>query len=544
MTQKTRTIPGDAISRFSAWALLAATDDARLNGLPEQVWKKWIPTLLRVPSGKQSDQQLQARLLEKAHELVPGETATKILELVDAENEQDGFLIIAKEMGICWDQGLGAALAEKANSPTLKPQILSVILEFLLQREHPGSREVVESLIENRVSGSKEQKSQSVAAAGALIKCTQDAGWATIWPLLKRQKSLGRQIIESLSHGHVGGTNFVSKLDEHELAEFYVWMVRNYPYAKSKDNAHFMGPVGSAAIFRDGILGHLKSRGTFAACDALRGVMKKLPQLSWLRLQLEEAESLARASTWSPVSPRDFLALVLDRDKRFVENGVQLVQVILESLDRLQLKLHEELPAAEDLWNTEKRRFTPKDEQQVADYIARHLREDLRHRGVIVNREVQIRRRTDWGRKGQRTDIHVDAVAPPGPNGDSDKLHAIVEVKGNWNAELLDAMETQLRDRYLRKNRCKNGLYLPIWFASMEWSDKDSRKKLRSRMALAEAQKFFASQAAKLSTDGYWIRSYVLDVALAGAEKAVKKGPSKKSVKQATAERRQRRQGE
>jgi hypothetical protein len=272
--------------------------------------------------------------------------------------------------------------------------------------------------------------------------------------------------------------------------------------------------------------------------------MKKLPQLSWLRLQLEEAESLARASTWSPVSPRDFLALVLDRDKRFVENGVQLVQVILESLDRLQLKLHEELPAAEDLWNTEKRRFTPKDEQQVADYIARHLREDLRHRGVIVNREVQIRRRTDWGRKGQRTDIHVDAVAPPGPNGDSDKLHAIVEVKGNWNAELLDAMETQLRDRYLRKNRCKNGLYLPIWFASMEWSDKDSRKKLRSRMALAEAQKFFASQAAKLSTDGYWIRSYVLDVALAGAEKAVKKGPSKKSVKQATAERRQRRQGE
>jgi hypothetical protein len=307
-------------------------------------------TSLRPSSGEQSEQQLQARLLEKAHQLVPGETAKKILELIDAENEQDGFLVIAKEMEICWDQGLGAALTEKANSPTLKPKILSAILDFLLQREHPGSRELVESLIENRVSGSEEQKSQAVAAAGALITYTQDAAWATIWPLLKRQKSLGRQIIESLSHGHAGGTNFVSKLDEYELAEFYVWMVRNYPYAKSKGGGHFMGPADSAAMLRDGILGHLKSRGTFAACDALRGVMKKLPQLSWLRLQLEETESLARASTWSPVSPRDFLALALDRDKRFVENGVQLVQVILESLDRLQLKLHEELPAAEDLW--------------------------------------------------------------------------------------------------------------------------------------------------------------------------------------------------
>jgi len=86
----------------------------------------------------------------------------------------------------------------------------------------------------------------------------------------------------------------------------------------------FMGPGDTAVMLRDSTIEHLKKRGTFAACEAIRIVMEKLPQYSWMRYHLEEAEALAHAATWQPVSIRQFLSLALDHDKRFAETGGQL----------------------------------------------------------------------------------------------------------------------------------------------------------------------------------------------------------------------------
>jgi hypothetical protein len=305
----------------------------------------------------------------------------------------------------------------------------------------------------------------------------------------------------------------MGNLSEAELGELYLWMVESYPLTDRKPGFGAMGPGDTAAMFRDGLLESLKKRGTFAACDAIRGVMGKLPQYGWMQFYLEEAEGLARANTWSPISIPEFLALASDRDKRFVDSGSQLIETVMESLDRLHLNLHGELPAVRDIWNTHREELSPKDEEEVADYIVRHLRADLRGRGIIVNREVQIRKGIGSG-TGQRTDIHVDAVAREEGNGNSDQICAIVELKGNWNAELSSAMETQLRDRYLKDNRCGNGLYVVAWFSCTKWSDADSRKKHLSPMSLPDARDYFSQQATDLSQGGFWIRSYVLDASL------------------------------
>jgi hypothetical protein len=508
---QTSSIPYPPIAGFHALALLAVVEDPRLNTLSKAAWSKWIPILLRIATSERDE--LQSRLLRRAHELLPDETVKRILEIIDGENERNGHLFVAKEIDICWDERLGAALLKKSSSPTLKPQIFGSILEFLLQRDFPGARESAESRIEAGLSGSEPEQSHVVMAAQVLMRHASDAGWAKIWPIIKEKKPIGREIVESVSYGHAGGTNFIAKLSESELGEFYLWMVETYPYAERKPGFGAMGPGDTAVMLRDGVLEHLKKRGTFAACDAIRDVMEKLPQYAWMRHHLEEAEALARANTWRPVSIREFLALALDRDKRFIESGSQLVETIVESLDRLHAKLHGELPAARDLWNTSKEGSWPKDEQDVADYVTRHLDEDLRGHGIIVNREVQIRKGIGEG-TGQRTDIHVDAIVPGGQDGNDDRIYAIVEVKGNWNAELLSAMETQLRDRYLKQNRCRNGLYLVAWFTCTKWIEPDPRRKQRPRMSLTEAQESFSRQATQLSKDGYWIRSYVLDVSL------------------------------
>jgi hypothetical protein len=145
--------------------------------------------------------------------------------------------------------------------------------------------------------------------------------------------------------------------------------------------------------------------------------------------------------------------------------------------------------------------------------VTRHLNDDLGRRGIIVNREVQIRRGIGDG-TGQGTDIQVDAAISGGREENYERLYVILEVKGNWNSELLGAMETQLRNRYLKNNKCRDGIYLVGWFSCPKWDDADSRKKQCSAMTLSEAKSFLAKQAEALSGSGVQIESHVLDVSL------------------------------
>jgi hypothetical protein len=109
--------------------------------------------------------------------------------------------------------------------------------------------------------------------------------------------------------------------------------------------------------------------------------------------------------------------------------------------------------------------YKPKDENSFSDFVAVHLDEDLRQKGIIVNREVRIHR-------GERTDIHVNAVVLIPQEGGYDSVSVIIEVKGCWNLDHDHAMKTQLVDRYLRDNRCQHGLYLVGWFNCEQWDDK------------------------------------------------------------------------
>jgi hypothetical protein len=85
----------------------------------------------------------------------------------------------------------------------------------------------------------------------------------------------------------------------------------------------------------------------------------------------------------------------------------------------------------------------------------------LDDRGIILNREVQIRRGRKGEMPGQNTDIHVVAITPKGGGVDRDgAITLIIEVKGSWNAGVMTDMKDQLRDRYLRNNNCRVRLYV------------------------------------------------------------------------------------
>jgi len=160
------------------------------------------------------------------------------------------------------------------------------------------------------------------------------------------------------------------------------------------------------------------------------------------------------------------------------------------------------------LWDKINRNiYKPKDENAFSDYVKIRIEEDLRQRGIIVNREVQIH-------QGEQTDIHVDAVVKDSSGELHDSITAIIEVKGCWHRELFDALETQLVNKYLKDNRCQHGLYLVGWFKCDQWDNNDYRKQRAPALSINEAQNKLDAQAAELSQQDTRIKTLVIDTAL------------------------------
>ena len=147
----------------------------------------------------------------------------------------------------------------------------------------------------------------------------------------------------------------------------------------------------------------------------------------------------------------------------------------------------------------------------LSDYIKSHLNAELRQRGVIVNREVEIR--SGIIDPGEKTDIHVDAISRNAKSNTFDRVSVIIEVKGCWNDEVETAMQTQLVQRYLRENQCKCGIYVVGWYLCDAWTH-DYRKNRTHKMSLEQARLLYNAQALSLSNDGLDIRAFVLNTAL------------------------------
>ena len=154
-------------------------------------------------------------------------------------------------------------------------------------------------------------------------------------------------------------------------------------------------------------------------------------------------------------------------------------------------------------------RSKPKDENMFSDYVIAFLNKDLKQKGIILNREVRIHR-------GQRTDIHVDAVTQVAPGEPYDSITVIVECKGCWNPGLYDSMKDQLVGMYLKDNHCQHGLYLVGWFNCVNWSEGDGRKKQAGKLCptIDDTRQKLTEAAADLSKDSTRVKSVVLDASL------------------------------
>jgi hypothetical protein len=322
--------------------------------------------------------------------------------------------------------------------------------------------------------------------------------------------AFGRAVIElAVSRDHFEAAP-VYALDETQVADLYLWLTSEYP---PKGDPEHEGPFtpdtrDNISSWRSRCLESLKRRGTRAACDSMRRLAAECPEQTYLRPLLVEAESFRRQKSWQPTPVAVLRDLLSDRTRRQVRSETELAEVIVESLRRLEEKLQGETPAAFDVWNTSP--YRPKTENEFSNYVARHFRDDLKGRGIIIAREVEIRPFASPG-SGERTDMHVDVAVDL--QGQSQTFSVIIEAKGCWNRSLQSSMTDQLARRYLRDNATRTGVFLVGWFRCSIWDSSDYRKS-DCQGDLVALKSALASEASALREDGFDIRPILLNCSL------------------------------
>lgn len=498
----------DSYSGCKALCLLLKEDLSSLNKIIPSVWVKWTPTIVAFPHyGGVDDNHLE--LMRLAYSKAPTEFINTLLKMIDSENKKSCYVFIIDKLKKCWDDRLKDVLLNKVKALDLEPKCIGQLLEELLKHNHEQSRDFAKLLLS---WSNDENRKISISAAKALLNNIQESDWDIIWQTITKDLDFAREALEFASYGL--RNNFLI-LNERQLADLYIWMERQYPHTEDPvhEGIYDVGKRESIADFRDYVLTQLRETGTLRACQEIQRVIQHFPNydLNW---HLGKAQNALRKKSWKPPKPSELLQLVNNGNKRLIQDGNQLLDVLLESLKRLELKLQGETPAARDIWDLDsKNTFKPVNENLFSNYVKRHFDQDLKLHGIIANREVELRSQAS-GAVQERTDIHVDAVIRNYAGEIIDSITIIIEAKGCWHDELDDAMQTQLVNQYLQDNDCQYGLYLIGWFNCSQWDKSDSRYAKSPKITLEQAREQFAKQAENLSQGGINVKSFVLNASL------------------------------
>jgi len=493
-------------SGCKALQLLFQESPQFLTNLDRATWAKWAPVILGYPAYHQSDEETLAGILRIAFPHASDEVQSTLGELIDHDIADSRQIFVNKRVLDCWNSAIAQTLLEKAKTPGLNAASLGSLLDVLLSRGMQEAASFAQSLMSLHELASPQSRERAVAAAVVLLRYAEDAGWPVVWPLINLDTEFGRDVFDALSFIPDNRGSFLDRIDEASLGELYLWLNKHHDNAETGTaGVGLMGPSHDGLMLGQSVLTVLKARASSKAVHVLATLVRDFPQSKWLKFCLLEAQNVARQQTWTPLQPAQILSLAADSESRIIKSGDDLLRVVIESLERLQTKLHAEVPAVQFLWiPVGEKTFKPRDEDSLSDYIKIHLDDDLKKRGIVVNREVQIHRK-------QRTDIHVDAAIKRSEEDVSDTITVVVEVKGSWNVELNHAMQTQLVDKYLRDNHSHHGLYVVGWFASQLWDDNDWRKSKIGKLSIEDAVTQFSTQASQLSEGTTHVRALVLD---------------------------------
>ncbi len=512
-----------AMSGYRALKIYFEREKSFVESLGKEVWKKWAPIIIGMPFI--SNDPKNGELITLAYKNAPDEIISTLDVLIDEDEQKHGSLFMLSLLDGCVDEKMVIFLLNKAKKPKFRSSAVGDILQFLLKHKVQLAKDYVKSLIQVPLSEDKDERELSLIAAVSLLWHAEQVDWIYLWKLIQNDREFGRSLIERAHDNPLRGSGMLPKLTEVQLSELYLWLMKDFPPEKyfQPEGGGTVTPEISIGEWRDSVLRVLMDKGTVEACRQIERIASALPQHSWIKeFTLIQARRITLEKSWQSLSVGQILKLVENQELRLINTPDELLDIVIDSLEALGIKLQKgEQPQVIDLWNEKrvtevisgKRNIyflsSPKDEGRLSDKIKTHLQESLVNRGVVVNREVEIKR-------GSETDIHISSFSRDDLERPKDLMKVIIEVKGCWNAELETAMEKQLVDRYLTEADCSRGVYLIGWFVCDRWNDpSDGRLKKSPKSDIMTTKEKYKLQAVELSKkESLRVESIVLDCRL------------------------------
>lgn len=310
--------------------------------------------------------------------------------------------------------------------------------------------------------------------AEALLVCGQPALYARpALDHLLQDNAWGRKVFLHLATPGGVRSNWLDVVDAERLVRLWEWLDREFPGDPFEKGGGTVTAIDEIGMFRNQLITYIQKRGTADTVDALRGLLLRHPEYKWLGRVIAQTREIVRRESWKPPMAWAVIAYLSRKGRPPLCNDADLADALKASLAHYQKMLKGPNPPTE-LWNESAgpvKDWTPKDEENLSDCLARHIARDLKHHKVTVARESELRQGTPSS-PGDEPDLCVTA---PSASGDEGTLKVVIEVKCSWNRETVTGMEQQLLNRYLRGLSC--GIYVVGHFNCHAWLDTDSRKK-------------------------------------------------------------------
>ncbi|MBW4465787.1 MAG: hypothetical protein KME07_10170 [Pegethrix bostrychoides GSE-TBD4-15B] len=312
----TNTFDRPALAGCRALQLLVKESKDFLDTLSSEIWKKWAPVIIAVPRSNQyEDSYLE--IVKCAYLNAPQASINILITLIDKENQESDYISVVNRFEKCWDERLKLALLEKSKDYALKPKCVGQLLEELLNQGLTEAKDFAKSLISFPLPSAEDEREKVLIASRVLVENSDPSSWSFIWSLIQQDSSFGREVLELAAQRYSHGIQL--NLTEAQLADLYVWLVHQYPYEEDLDHsnevmAYSVTARDGISRLRDSILSQLKERGTPLACAEIQRLIQKLPDITWLGKALIDAQANLRRKSWQPLTPEEFLQLVISRE--------------------------------------------------------------------------------------------------------------------------------------------------------------------------------------------------------------------------------------
>jgi hypothetical protein len=491
----TSTLHYAAYAGYRALTLLLHTRPTALGELSQEDWIEWAPiiaamtcTTIDGPLWEDKAELLRHADLHAHPVLV--EALTRYIRAAAAAGLHSYW---TNEVDFLFDDDLRGLVLDLVNN-TPGP-LGSGLLEVLTRRRPETAIPLLQSMFAQQ---EPDRRAERVAAGTLLV----DHDLAGSWELLKSEfdqdQPLALKVLgdaETVRH-----RQFDNFLPENLIADIYLWLRQAFDPADDPPQptgVHAVLPREEIGHWRDHLLLALRDRGTAAAIDALAAIADALPTDTSLQRIQVTAMTVFSQKAWEGHSIRDLVLLAQRARSALVNTEADLQAVVVNAFDEIQVELTGANPQSHLLWDTHSRR--PKTEDEISDHLRNRLAQLTAENGLVVNREVQVRRNRTSGIP-ERADLQVEAAT--GQAGPFATITLPIEVKGAWNDDLLTALRSQLVAMYMTDLHVTHGCYVVLWPDIESWGPGDSRRSDVRRLDRDAVTEELAAQVQELKDAG------------------------------------------